>query len=113
LDGPAQEAIWVTFGAAQQNTDVLSNASHGFTGWFSSQMSFGAGATSQLLSFVSIGATVDATPLTLLDNVVLTAGDPPVNDVPEPASLALFALGPVAVAATRRSRHNPPTTLAG
>jgi hypothetical protein len=114
LDGATTEAWEVHFGAAQQTTPILSNASHGFTGWFTSQMSFVASASSELLSFMSKGTTDGLPPVTLLDNVSLTANEStPPNDVPEPASLALFALGLVAIAATRRSRGNPPTTLVG
>ena len=112
LEGATIQAWEVHFGAAQQTTTPLSNASHGFTGWFTSQLSFVASATSELLSFMPIGATTDALPpVTLLDNVALTANDPLPNDVPEPASLALFALGLVAVAVTRRPSRNQATTL--
>ena len=76
-------------------------------------MSFVAGATSELLSFMAQGTTDGLPPVTLLDNVVLTAGEPPPSDVPEPASLALFALGLIAIAATRHPRRNPATTLVG
>ncbi|MDB5851277.1 MAG: hypothetical protein JWP29_5029 [Rhodoferax sp.] len=103
-DGATTEGWLVGFGAAQQTTTVLSNANHGFTGWFKSEMQFTATSTDQLLSFMAKGTPDGFPPVSLIDGVSLTEV-PKVAEVPEPASIALMALGLIGLGVSRRSQR--------
>ncbi|CAB1275293.1 PEP-CTERM sorting domain-containing protein [Candidatus Nitrosacidococcus tergens] len=72
-----------------QYTAKIPNLSEGFTGWQFATMQFTANATTQTLSFLSIGTPVGLPPMAVLTNVSLT----PVSHVPEPSVMMLFGAG--------------------
>ena len=79
--------------SATPNTPILSNVSHGFTGWQESTVNVIASSTSQTLWFLSYGYPDGVPPFTLLSDISMT----PVP-TPEPSSLiggglVLLALG--------------------
>lgn len=83
----ATESSWiVSFGSESFQTDMLANASQDFQPWRSQTYTFTASAASQVLSFLAAGAPGGLPPISLLDNVKLTA-------VPEPSSAVLIMLG--------------------
>ena len=98
--GDTTERLDVSFGGTTQSTATLSNPSGGFTGWFAKTLDFTATASTQTLSFLSIGSPAGLPPLAVLDGVSVTA-------VPEPATWGLmfagFGLVGVAVRARRQT----------
>lgn len=86
-NGITTEQWKVSFGQETYSTAVLTNASHGFTGWQQQLFTFTATNTSQVLSFLAVGTPEGLPPFSLLDGVSMTA------KVPEPGSLAIIGLG--------------------
>lgn len=93
--GATTEQLQVNFGNQFVRTAIVANPSEGFTGWFAESFRFRAGTTSALLSFLSIGTPNGLPPIALLDGVAVT-------QTPEPAALALFGLGALALGTARR-----------
>ncbi len=85
-DGKTTEAWQVSLGDQTKTTEVLKNASHGFTGWQRTTLSFVVTSATEVLSFLAIGTPGGVPPFSLLDGVSIT-------EVPEPASLALLGAG--------------------
>ncbi|NYE62239.1 hypothetical protein FHW58_003454 [Duganella sp. 1224] len=83
---------------AVQNSDALTIAQGGFSGWHTASMTFTAQDASQVLSFFAKGAE-GAPPFLLLDNVSMTAA------VPEPSTwgMLLGGMGLVGFMARRRA----------
>jgi hypothetical protein len=77
----------VSLGGQTQSTVVVSNASHGFTGWVHKTFTFTADNTSDVLSFLAVGTPNGVPPFVLLDGVTVAAA------VPEPGSWSLMAGG--------------------
>lgn len=100
FDGANTEQWQVSFGSNTQSTPVYDNSSHGFSGWMSQTFTFTADATSDVLGFLAIGTPIapSVPPFALLDGVS-------VNEVSEPASIALLAVGAVALGGVVRRRR--------
>ena len=98
-DGATTEQLIYGLGNTSYATNVLSNPSHGFTGWNRVTQNFTATGTSQVLSFLSNGTPNGLPPVALLDNVSLTAA------VPEPATWGMMIVGFGAIGGTMRYRR--------
>jgi hypothetical protein len=87
---------WVaTLGSQAESTIVVTNPSHGFTGWMDATLDFTATSTSELLTLDGVGTCLaggcgetvsGAPPFALIDSVAL-------NGVPEPSTWAMMLLG--------------------
>jgi len=96
--GQTTEQLAVSFGGQTINTGVLTIPSMGFSGWKVATMMFTPTATTQTLSFLSIGTPGGLPPIATLDGVSLT--------VPEPATWAMMLVGFGGIGAMiRRRRH--------
>jgi hypothetical protein len=86
-----------------QTTKILSDPSHGFTGWHTASFTFVADASTEVLSFLAKGGPTGAQPpFALLDGVSLTQVS---SGTPEPASWALMIIGFGGVGAAVRLRR--------
>ena len=86
--GTTTEQFAVSLGNQTLYTEVLQDASHGFTGWQSENLTFTPTSTSEVLSFLAIGTPGGEPPMSLLDGVSVSD-----TAVPEPSSLALLGTG--------------------
>lgn len=87
---------WVAkLGSQTESTAVVTNPSHGFTGWMGATLDFTATSTSELLTLDGVGTCLAGTcgetesgapPFALIDSVAL-------NGVPEPSTWAMMLLG--------------------
>jgi hypothetical protein len=85
----------VSLGGQVEYSDLISNISHGFSGWESETIDFTATATTEALGFFAIGTPSGVPPFALLDGVSMT-------DVPEPSTVALMVVGVLGLAGARR-----------
>ena len=83
--GDITEQLQVSFGGETQLTSILSVPSTQFSGWNVVTMYFTPTATTQTLSFLSLGTPNGLPPMALLDGVSMT--------VPEPATWAMMLIG--------------------
>ena len=84
--GSTTEQFQASLGGQSFLTNVVSNPSKGFTGWFTTTFDYTATSASELLSFLSVGTPTGLPPIATLDGVSLI-------DVPEPGSVGVLALG--------------------
>jgi len=98
-DGATTEAWQVTLGNETHSTPVVSNVTHGFTGWQTTTLSFVVTSTTEVLSFLALGTPNGVPPFSLLDGVSI-------SEIPEPASLTLVGLGLVLTGFVRRRRNS-------
>jgi hypothetical protein len=95
FNGATTEQWQVSLGSETQDTIVVDNPNHGFSGWMSETMYFTADSASEVLSFLAVGTPNGEPPFALLDGVSMEAG------TPEPGTLVLFLGGFGAIAALR------------
>jgi hypothetical protein len=100
FDGTTTDQLQVSLGSQTLSTPVLSDPSHGFTGWQLENLTFTPTSTSEVLSFLAIGTPSGVPPFSLLDGVTVTSA----SAVPEPASLALLSTGLIGLGGYVRSR---------
>jgi hypothetical protein len=84
--GVTTEQWLVSLGDQTHATNIVTDVSHGFTGWTHTTFTFTADSGSETLSFLAAGTPDGEPPFSLLDGVTMTA-------VPEPASLAVMGSG--------------------
>jgi hypothetical protein len=91
--GATTEAWYYGLGsqASSQETAVLNNVSHGFTGWQTQTYNFVASQASDTLYFLAAGTPSGQPPFALLDSVSLTGGF--VSAAPDPATWMLLIAG--------------------
>ena len=102
--GDITEQLQVSFGGESQLTSVLPVVSQGFSGWQSVKMFFTPTATTQTLTFLSLGTPNGLPPMALLDGASLT--------VPEPGTWAMMLLGFGGIGAMIRRRGRSVATAA-
>jgi hypothetical protein len=83
--GITTEQWQVTLGSQVFSTAVVTNVSHGFTGWQQQTFVYTATSTSEVLSFLAIGTPDGVPPFSLLDGPSMVA-------VPEPTTIVAGAL---------------------
>lgn len=103
--GATTEQLQVSLGSQSLDTSTLNNASEGFTGWKTATLDFTANSPSEWLSFLSVGTPASYPPMALLTNVSMSS-------VPEPASLALFGAGLLALGGSLALRRRSQRTRA-
>jgi hypothetical protein len=96
--GSTTEQWMVSLGNQTLSTAVLSDPSHGFTGWVYTSLTFTATSSSEVLSFLANGTPNGEPPFSLLDGVSMQA-------VPEPGSVTLFSAGLIGLAFVVRRRR--------
>ena len=97
FSGITSEAWIVGLGNQSFETPVLTNASHGFTGWYQQSFTFEATGTSEVLSFLAVGTPSGEPPFSLLDGVTAF-------EVPEPATWAMLGAGMLGLVFAGRAR---------
>ena len=98
FNGVTTEKWLVSLGGTQLSTATLTDPSNGFTGWQYTTLTFTAGASSQVLSFLAAGTPNGEPPFTLLDGVSVYA-------TPEPGSVVMMLTGLVAMGLLARRRQ--------
>jgi hypothetical protein len=91
--GTTTEQFKVTLGGVEQDTAIVDNVNHGFSGWQLQTFDFTANSTSELLSFLAVGTPTGVPPFALLDGVSLTADTVGTESAPEPGSVVLLVGG--------------------
>ncbi len=100
-NGGTTEQFGVTLGNQTLYTQVLTDTSHGFTGWQYETLTFNnPTSSSELLSFFAIGTPAGQPPFSLLDGVSVDS-----SPVPEPSSIALLLTGAVGLGGYARKRR--------
>ncbi len=99
--GITTEQFAVSLGNQTDYTDVLTDASHGFTGWEQENLTFTPTSATETLSFLAIGTPGGEPPFSLLDGVSVDSAQSP---VPEPASISLMLTGLAGLGGYARKR---------
>jgi hypothetical protein len=99
--GTTTEAWDVSLGSQTLDTNTLNDASHGFTGWQYTTLTFTATSSQEVLSFLAAGTPSGEPPFSLLDGVSMTQ----VTTVPEPGSAAMLLTGLMAIGVILRRRQ--------
>lgn len=94
FDGPTTESWYYGLADQFQNqTAVLNNVNHGFTGWQTQTYNFVATQTSDTLYFLAQGTPSGQPPFSLLDSVSLTGPYGTVSAAPDPSTWMLMLGG--------------------
>lgn len=99
--GTTTEQLIVSLGDQSFSTQVLTDASHGFTGWYAESFTFIPTSSTETLSFLANGTPSGEPPMSLLDGVSVTQ-----SQVPEPSSLLLLATGLTGLGGMVRARFS-------
>lgn len=99
--GVTTEQWLVSLGGQQLSTQVLTDPSHGFTGWQLASLTFTATGSSEVLSFLAAGTPSGEPPFSLLDGVSMSQ----VVATPEPGSIAMLLTGLIAIGVIVRRRQ--------
>jgi hypothetical protein len=105
FDGTTTEQWKVSLGNEVQYSDLITDASHQFSGWELETLTFTATATSEVLGFMAVGTPDGEPPFSLLDDIDMEAiavTPPPPTQAPEPMSLAIMGMGLLAIGIARR-----------
>jgi len=108
FNGPTTEQWQVSLGSQEQDTAIVDNVNHGFSGWQFQTFTYTATASSELLSFLAVGTPNGVPPFALLDGVSLVD---PSSPAPEPEAYTLIGIGLVSIPIARRllkGRATPP-----
>jgi hypothetical protein len=116
FNGPSTDSWYFGFqnqGINQQSA-VLNNVAHGFTGWQTQTYNFVATQTSDTLYFMAQGTPAGQPPFSLLDNVSLIGAYGTVSAAPEPGTWAMMLVGFGIVGSSLRARRrrSPATAFA-
>ena len=99
FSGATTDAWQVTLGSQTQTTQTVNVVSQGFSGWMNQTFNYVATSTSEVLSFLAVGAPA-IPPFTLLANVSVT-------QVPEPTSLTVLTTALAGLLLLARQRRRP------
>lgn len=109
--GPSTDG-W-QFGFLDQNIDqqtpMLNNVNHGFTGWQKQTFNFVATKASDTLYFLAMGTPAGQPPFSLLDSVSLTG--PYVTAAPDVSTWMTLVLGFGLIGSTLRTRSRRPQAM--
>lgn len=97
FSGTTTEGWDVSLGGQTIDTPILTDPSHGFTGWQYSTLDFTSSGSSEVLSFLAVGTPSGEPPFSLLADVSL-------NQTPEPGTLPLLFTGLMGGLGVLRSR---------
>ena len=86
--GKYSEQFQVSFGKSSQTTRLETIESKGHSNWISESFIFKADATSDTLTFLSLGSPAGVPPVGILSNVNVVA-----TSVPEPSTMVMLGLG--------------------
>ena len=98
--GQFSEQFQVSFGKSSQTTAVETIASKGHSNWISESFTFKADATSDILTFLSLGSPAGVPPVGLLSNVNVVA-----TSVPEPSTMLMLGLGGLCIVGVKLRRN--------
>ena len=98
FNGTTTEQWLVSLGNQTLSTNIVTDDSHGFTGWTHTYLTFTADSSTDVLSFLASGTPNGEPPFSLLDGVTM-------NAVPEPASMSLLGAGLAALGFVRRRKQ--------
>lgn len=96
-DGAVTEQLQVSFGGETFSTAVVGIPEHTFSGWMTQQFFFTPTATTQTLTFLSLGTPNGLPPIALLDGVHMA--------IPEPTTWAMMIMGFGTIGALLRRRR--------
>ena len=99
--GNYTEQFKVSFGGSSQTTALQTISNKGHSNWISESFTFTADATSDTLTFLSLGTPSGVPPVGILSNVNVVATAP----VPEPSTMLMLGLGGVCIAGIRLRRN--------
>lgn len=97
--GITTEGFQVSLGNQTVSTPMLTDSSHGFTGWQQQTLTFTPTSTSEVLSFLAQGTPNGEPPFSLLDGVSVHT-----NVTPEPSSLVFLLTGATGIGGLLRRR---------